>query len=228
MRKYNCFNLRLFKTRHFKIPFFITVGKRKSFALRVTSFFILVCVFTVFTDTKIRPVIKETAGNVIKNHLETLLNNSVSEFFCEKDVSYENLVTLEKNADGNITALGTDTYYINSLKSQLSSVVDNYLSENEEVTVNIPFGTLIGSDILNGRGTDIKVKIHLYGFSVTDFKNTFESAGINQTQHSIYITAKLSSFSYVGAIKINVTAQTDILVAQTVIVGSVPQNYIKK
>lgn len=228
MRKYNCFNFRFFKIHRVKTPFFLSVGKRKFFMFKIIIAVLLICSFMLFSDAKIRPIIKETAGNLIKNKLENILNTAVGDYFSEKGVTYDEIVTLQKTTDGNISAITANTVYMNTLKSGISKYIDETLSNENEVTVRVPFGTLIGSDILNGRGTDIKIKVHLYGFAVTDFESGFESAGLNQTRHSIYICVKISSFSYVGAVKINETVESKILVAETVIVGTTPEFYSTK
>ena len=86
-------------------------------------------------------------------------------------------------------------------------------------------GTLAGSPLLAGRGPLIRVRMQSVGSSSAHFENAFTSAGINQTKHQIYLVVDvyvsilLPGFSTVTKVSSTYT------VAETVIVGSVPDNY---
>ena len=63
----------------------------------------------------------------------------------------------------------------------------------------------------------------LSGNVSADFNSSFESAGINQTKHQIYLDVKTSVYSFLPGFRTTTDVETNILVAETVIVGAVPQ-----
>ena len=54
------------------------------------------------------------------------------------------------------------------------------------------------------------------------FTSSFSGAGINQTVHSVYLNVSAEVRVVLPAGAENVTAQTQVLVAETLIVGEVP------
>ena len=103
--------------------------------------------------------------------------------------------------------------------------VPQRLSEVSTRELAIPLGSLTGSPLLAGRGPLLHIKMQSVGSSSAHFENAFASAGINQTRHEIrlvvdvYVSVLLPGFS-------TVTKVTNrCAVAETVIVGSVPDTY---
>ena len=72
-------------------------------------------------------------------------------------------------------------------------------------------------------GPSLNLRVTLAGNVKADFKSTFESAGVNQTRHRIYLDVGTSVYSFLPGINSTTDVNTDELVAETVIVGEVPQ-----
>ena len=85
-----------------------------------------------------------------------------------------------------------------------------------------PIGTLTGSELLHGRGPEVPLRVTLAGNAAADFESQFESAGINQTKHRITLKIHLQLYTFIPGINRTVDVDTDIPVAETVIVGEVP------
>ena len=92
-------------------------------------------------------------------------------------------------------------------------------------TLSIPIGTLTGSSLLAGRGPTVKVKMQSVGSTTASFRNTFSSAGINQTRHQILLDVTVSVSILLPGFRTSTKVSNEISVAETVIVGSVPENY---
>jgi hypothetical protein len=79
--------------------------------------------------------------------------------------------------------------------------------------------------LLAGRGPLITVKMQSVGSSTARLVNRFTSAGINQTKHQILLNVDV----YVSILLPGFTTATKVsnsfTVAETVIVGSVPDSY---
>lgn len=206
---------------------YFSFGKDVKLKLIFTGVTVLIVltVIAVAVDLKIRPFVNDSVGNALKNKMTLTVNDAVSCVLSENAIDYTELVTVEKDNNGSVTSITSNSVKMNLFKADISKKVSDYLGESHELTVSIPLGTLTGSEVLSGRGADVKINAELFGFTVTDFKSTFESAGINQTRHSLYITIKASAYAHAGAVRVSNSIETDILIAETVIVGAVPQGY---
>lgn len=83
----------------------------------------------------------------------------------------------------------------------------------------------MGIRLLSGIGPNIKIKFADSGTVETKVRSEFESAGINQTIHKIYldVSCKVSILT-----PYNVTDETiknEVVLAENVIVGVVPSTY---
>ena len=88
-------------------------------------------------------------------------------------------------------------------------------------------GNLFDSYILDYIGIEFQVKLTDYGFIETDITSSFKSAGINQTLHRINLKIKVDVNINVGTLYQTETVETEILLAETVMLGNVPEMYIK-
>lgn len=196
-----------------------------------TLLFRAICIFLVFViiavimDIKMRPIIETVGGSALKNSLSNVLDGAVNDMVDELGVRYENMVDIQKNADGKITAITLNSTYINGYKAEISDRCSDRLAQFNETTVPIPLGSLIGGSFFNGKGFWIDVDATIYGFAVTDVVSEFESAGINQTRHIIYLNVQASAHAYMGLCHLNETVDETIILVETIIVGEVPQSY---
>ena len=85
---------------------------------------------------------------------------------------------------------------INTLKSSVTIAIQKKISCMPKKDLSIPIGTLTGTEILNGKGPDVPMKISLSGSVLTNFRSVFESAGINQTKHQIYFCQSQSALRF--------------------------------
>lgn len=223
-RFYYIHGKRRIKPRLVKIGFFPRKSLKMYGAIALIIVIAAVIIIAV-ADMKIRPIVKNAAGNALKNKMTLAVNDAVGRVLSENAELYSGLVTIEKDSGGAVTAITAESAKMNLFKSEISKKVGELLGENPRLSLSVPLGTLLESEVFSGRGTNIKIDAELYGFGITDYKSRFESAGINQTRHSLYITVKTSAYAHAGAVRISETIETDILVSETVIVGSVPNGY---
>ena len=182
-------------------------------------------IVTALMDIKMRPIIETVGGTALKNSLSNVLDGTVNSMVDELGVRYEDMVDIVKNKDGTIAAITLNSTYINAYKTEISDGCSDRLGNFTETTVPIPLGSLIGGSFFNGKGFCINVDATIYGFAVTDVVSEFESAGINQTRHIIYLNVQASAHAYMGLCQLNETVDETIILVETIIVGQVPQSY---
>ena len=140
-------------------------------------------------------------------------------------VDYDQLISFEKDNEGKITAVKSNMAEFNRLQS---AIIDEVLEKLSEVTtkeLSVPVGTLLGSPFLAGRGPLIRVRMQSVGSSSAHFENAFTSAGINQTKHQIYLVVDVYVSILLPGFSTTTKFSNTYSVAETVIVGSVPDNY---
>ena len=192
---------------------------RGRLVLVIIFFFLFILLF----NGQIRPVIESITANEAKIRSVTTINEAVMEELGREDISYDDLIAVERGMDGNVLSITTNMVRMNELKAKMISNIQSKLGDDTYATVGVPLGTLIGGDFFHGRGPKIPLKASLSGNVSADFNSSFESAGINQTKHQIYLDVRTSVYSFLPGFRTTTDVETNVLVAETVIVGAVPQ-----
>lgn len=153
------------------------------------------------------------------------VNDSINEVIGEGVYGFDYFVTLEKDDEGGVTAISSDMAHINTLSTEiLNSVIES--TENGIIEINIPAGNLSGLNLLLNKGPDIKVDIIMLTSSHVDFRNEMVSCGINQAKYQLVLEVTVDIDILVPWGTESATTVTEVIVADTVIVGKVPNTYL--
>ncbi|NMP37141.1 MAG: sporulation protein YunB [Clostridiales bacterium] len=207
--------------------FYIKRYRRRGFAR--TMLFRLLCVLlcaaiaTLSLDAKIRPIIRSMASYQIETHTTMAINNAVMKVMEDSGLGYDDFVLIEKDADMRITAVKSNTSKMNELRAQISTTTAQCISDIEKKQISIPVGTLIGSDVFTGRGPRLKFYVSVSSAVLTDVRNEFEAAGINQTHHRVILDITAKTYAYIPMNRLGVEVKTSVTIAETIIVGVVPE-----
>lgn len=200
---------------------------RKSRVHRIVfiSVFIAFIIAAMSIFRNIEPVLIQMAESDTSDAVAIIINDAVNQAMIDGNLDYEDLVTLTKDSDGRVTALTANMTKINAFQSGISNSITNQLNKRGYQIVKIPVGNIIGGVMFSGRGPSIPVKILALTSVVTNFRNSFEEAGINQTQHRIMLDVTVELDIMVPNRTISVSVPTELVVAETIIVGEVPKSY---
>ena len=189
--------------------------------------FVPVAMLAVFIGFEIRitPVITAMAESRARNIATETVNDAVKKVLCDGNFSYDNLVDVTRDEKGQITSVTVDSIGTNTLCSAIRGEIVDSLASLGEKQVSIPIGTLTGIDILTGRGPRLNITIALSGSATTDITNQFQTAGINQTRHQMIMNIRTKIFIIMQSGNISTEIDNSIVVAETVIVGQVPEIY---
>ena len=193
-------------------------------ALICFSLFIILISILMFIS-HVRPMVIDIALASATDEITLAVNDIVSEMMSEGELDYSNLVTLEKDEQGNITALITNVSVINTVQAELTNRIVEYFFATDITPVSIPLGSLIGGAVLSGRGPRITFDILSVTNVATDFRHEFSSAGINQTRHQIMMDVEVTFGILLNRYRDYDTVLTEVSIAETVIVGEVPDTY---
>ncbi len=173
----------------------------------------------------LKPVMTSMATARVSNLVNRIVSAAVNEAVENGDIDYQNFVIFEKDETGHITALRSNVAEVNRMQGQITDEILHRLSEVATSELEIPLGTLTGSALLAGRGPSLFVRMQAVGSASAAFRNQFTAAGINQTRHQIFLDVDVYMSILLPGMKTSTRVSNEIAVAETVIVGSVPDTY---
>ena len=173
----------------------------------------------------LKPVMTSMATARVSNLVNRIVSAAVNEAVENGDIDYQNFVIFEKDETGHITALRSNVAEVNRMQGQITDEILHRLSEVATSELEIPLGTLTGSALLAGRGPSLFVRMQAVGSASAAFRNQFTAAGINQTRHQIFLDVDVYMSILLPGMKTSTRVSNEIAVAETVIVGGVPDTY---
>ena len=195
---------------------------------RNPAVFAIICIVIIFLisvlliDAKLRPAIYELAAVEAYAISTERVNSAVEKTLSQYAPAYCELVSINYSNNNTITGITTDIMKMNLFKAKVTKAIDNEFNEMSKTEIPVSLGTASGIVLFSGFGPHIKIDVGFVSSTKTDFRNVFESAGINQTQHSVMLNVETTVMLNLAGRRIPKTVETSFCVAQTVIVGSVP------
>ena len=187
---------------------------------------LLVAVFLLFRDQYDR-VIGSLAQTQISNTTSDLTNDAIARQIASGDIRYDRIVYFEKDLDGRITALKTNMSEVNRLKTDILNLINDEILALDTMDIGIPLGSLILPQFFSGKGPHIPVHILSIRNSDASFVSNFSQAGINQTLHQLTMVVSIDVAMLVLGKTGSFTITSEVVVAETVIVGQVPQTFLQ-
>lgn len=201
--------------------------QRLNFVLRrFFIFFIILAILCITFDICMSSITTRASLYHAKLLAYNSINDAIIETMSKSQIDYNDLVTLNYDDDNNVRSIETNSEYINRIKATLVNGVNCYLSEYAITTIEIPIGTFTGNDYLSGMGPKVDVEVQFGGCAVTDMISEFKSAGINQTCHRILVKVSVNIYVYEFGKHLTDTVECECCIAETVIVGTVPEAYV--
>lgn len=192
-----------------------------SFILFLCSILVFIaCALAFLKDLSTQIAVSDASDIVIAS-----VNNSIAAIMRDGDYTGDYFVNFEKNDSGEISAISSNMARINALSAIILDTVIN-ATENQTITVEIPIGNLTGVSLLMGRGPKVPVQIIVLTSSKVEFNNSIITAGINQTKHQINLEVIVDIDVLIPWDTASTQVRTEVLIADTVIVGKVPETYM--
>ncbi|MGL5244333.1 MAG: sporulation protein YunB, partial [Sarcina sp.] len=151
-----------------------------------------------------------------------IINKNISNIY-EKKFDYEELVKIDKDKEGNIVMIKADAVKLNSLATEVAIKAQQEIREVGSIGVKIPIGYITKNNIMSYWGPTITVKMEPIGRVEIAYDSIFESAGINQTRHKVYINVKTDLKIILPLQSREVEVKNEIPVSETIIVGKIPR-----
>ena len=177
--------------------------------------------------SRYQDVIRELAETQVKNTTSDLTNDAIAKQIADGVIQYDRIVYFEKDLDGRITALKTNMSEVNRLKTDILNIINDEILALDTSDIGIPLGSLFLPELLSGKGPAIPVHILSIRNSDATFKSNFSQAGINQTLHQLTMDVSVDVAVLVLGQTGSFTITSEVVVAETVIVGAVPNTFLQ-
>lgn len=174
-----------------------------------------------------RDIIQELAETQVKNTTSDLTNDAIAKQIADGIIQYDRIVFFEKDLEGRITALKTNMSEINRLKTDILNIINDEILALDTSDIGIPLGSFFLPEILSGRGPVIPVNVLSIRNSDAAFSSHFVQAGINQTLHQLIMLVSVDVAILVLGHTSSFTITSEVVIAETVIVGSVPNTFLQ-
>ena len=173
--------------------------KNIKFAKKIIKFISIILIgvygFKIGFDY-LEPVYEAMCNEKVK-YTATIITNQQSTIVMNQ-YKYEELYTIEKDSNGNVSAIKSNVAVVNN-------IISNYL--------------------LSGFGPRIPIKISMTGSVDTEIKSEFISQGINQTLHRVYVNFNCDMAVVTPMKRYNQNVVNQFIIAEHVIVGNIPNAY---
>lgn len=204
------------------------IYSRKKLSIKKKYLIILLLLLLVIIfGSLIRKIAYPTFENLCKNRAIALaakiLNDETD--ITMKDYSYEDLVKVEKDNEGNVQLIDINIFVLNDIISHITENTQDEILKNRREELEIRLGALLGSKLFAGIGPKIEIKIDTVSNFSNSLKSEFYSVGINQSIHRIYLELSCEMSIITPINNIEETVRNQVLLVESIIVGETPDSY---
>ena len=222
-------NSKIYSRPRIRLPkIFFSNGGDKSLKRKQKIAKIFIIIVIAFSTVKIvldaiSPIFNALCEDKAKSIATIISNNEATNVM--KDHTYDELFTIEKDNDGNITMIKSNIIPINEIISDVAVKIQNSINKRGSENIKITIGSFTGSKLLSGRGPGIPIKISSIGNVETDLRSEFSAQGINQTLHRVYLQVDCEVCILTPYNTISEKVSNQVLLIENVIVGKIPNTY---
>lgn len=188
---------------------------------------ILLIVLLVCMHLNVTRVLTSAAEARLRARAATAVNEAVFMTLSDGGVRYSDLVHVERGADGDIQALTCDAVEINRIARETAYQAQALLQSMSDEGIAVPLGAFTGIEAWAGFGPEIHMEIIPVAEVTCRFVSGFESAGINQTKHSVYLEVVCEMSVVMPAKTHRFSAISQVLISESILVGEVPNVYLQ-
>lgn len=175
----------------------------------------------------VRPQLAALAQAKLRNQLTMMSNGAVADILAQEALHYSDMVVMEPGPGGGIATITTETVRLNNLKSAVLTRIVSQVESLDTHSLGIPLGALTGMELFAGAGPDLPIQVLSVASAEGTYRNDFVSAGINQTLHRVMLDITLTAEVLLPGGIVETVVSTPVCVAETIIIGQVPQTYLE-
>lgn len=200
-------------------------GKFKVAVCLGVLFSIFLSVFLYFHFI-VGPKVAEVSRAQVDSIATTVVSDGIYNVMLDKGYKYEDFVDTKYSQTNEIVSISANSIVLNKFARELSTETQIQLDTIIDHSIAIPLGSFTGINALSAIGPKINVQIMPIGSVLTSFASKFDSVGINQVRHSIYIDVNITIAVVLPLGSQNIDFVTQVLICENIIVGKVPDVYL--
>ena len=200
-------------------------GSGRLLALVIGVGLALAVIFLI--DSALRPTLTALARAGVENAVTRIVNDAVNGTLTSEAISYSDLVTLEKDAAGQVSVLAANTAQLNALRTEILDQVLTQVEQLDSQELGVPLGSLTGLATASDLGPVLPVRVLTPAVPTADFENVFTSTGINQTLHRIMLNVRVECTLLIPGGPVDTAVEAQVCAAETLLVGQVPDAYLE-
>ena len=219
------------KFHHYALPAYPAKAqkrrsKKRRFFLIISLVLALFILLLIYFQRNVTRVLVSISEATMRASTTVAVNDAVY-YTLSDEMRYSDLVTVLRNEEGDIVSFSANPLKINKIARDTASISQSNLKNLSLNGIPVPLGALTGIEALAGLGPSIYFRIIPVSSVSCDFSSKFESVGINQTKHSIYLNVIADISIVMPSSTENFAVTTQILVGESVIVGRVPDTFLQ-
>lgn len=204
----------------------INIHKKRKTVCIFAIIFVIFAFFIMYVKFLVTPLMVDISSSQIKVYGAKSMNYAITETM-NQNISYDDLINIVTDSSGKIGMIQANTVKINNVSMMIERITLAHLLDSSRNPISIPLGAFTGISIFSGMGPPVKIDIYPYGEVTCRFLSQFISAGINQTQHKIYVDIKAKVNVVLPFKTLTIPMENEVLVCESVIIGEIPETYLK-
>lgn len=189
-----------------------------------TLFFIFAFVFTKY----LRPRILTISQSYAENEVSMIIDQEVKRIMLEEFLSYDKITIINRDSSGRVTSISANSVLINNFANELDIKIGDRIDNKDIIENKVYVSSLIGSDLFSGIGPKIPIRFQPVSVTHADITHSFQEAGINQTIHTITLLITVDIEILLPFAHSIMTVKSEMPIAQTLVVGTVPEAYFNR
>lgn len=184
---------------------------------------------SAFLFTKyLRPRILSISQSYAENEVSMIIDEEVKRIMLEEFLSYDKITIINRDSSGRVTSISANSVLINNFANELDIKIGERIDSKDLIENKVYLSSLIGSELFSGIGPKIPIRFQPVSITHADITHSFEEAGINQTIHTITLLVTVDIEILLPLAHSFITVKSEMPIAQTLIVGTVPEAYFNK
>lgn len=205
------------------MKYYFNLARRKKTIIRIIILFLFVIYLFKYVDKNIKPTVI-AISEIKAKFVTTQTINDTIKLKIKRDINYNDLIFVKYDNEGKVTLMQANTILMNSIAAEVAIEVQEQLEKMSHTKIRVPLSNAFNTQIITF--PSINIQIIPQGSVAVDFATEFESSGINQTRHRIYIIVVTDIKMIVPLVQENIRIVTNIPIAETIIVGDVPEQFV--